>query len=61
MSILSNNGYQLVDVIGTNAATVPIHYIVKSNGFASLPLLDSVKVTGYTLVELENLLKESYS
>jgi len=60
MSILSNNGYQLVDIIGTTAATVPIHYIIKSNGFATLPLLDSIYIAGLTVLELENYLVDSY-
>lgn len=61
MSILSNNGYQLVDIIGTNSITVPIHYTIKSTGFATLPLLDSIYIAGLTLVELENDLVSRYS
>jgi len=61
MFILSNNGYQLVDVIGTTLAAVPVRYVIGSDGFASLPLLDSVHIAGYSLVNLENELKQRYS
>lgn len=61
MIILSNNGYQLIDILGTSGGFVPIEYIVKSTGFSSLPLLDSVKVEGYSLPELERYLESRYS
>ncbi len=60
MSILSNNGYQLVDIIGTSSTVIPIHYIIKSNGFATLPLLDSIYIAGFTVLELENYLVGRY-
>lgn len=60
MSILSNNGYQLVDLIGTAGYTTPITYTIRSNGFAKLPLLDSVYIQGMTQTQLEHYLVERY-
>lgn len=61
MSILSNNGYQLVDVLGTNAVSYPINYKINAYGYATLPLLDSVHVTGMTLLQLEKEMEQRYS
>lgn len=61
MSILSNNGYQLVDVIGTNAISFPINYKINVFGYATLPLLDSIQVSGMTLLQLEKELESRYS
>lgn len=61
MSILSNNGYQLVDVLGTNAVSYPINYKVNPYGYATLPLLDSVYVTGMTLLQLQRDMEQRYS
>ena len=60
MSILSNNGYQLVDVLGTTTPIIPINYIVNPYGYATLPLLDSVYVAGMTLIGLEEKLESAY-
>lgn len=60
MSILSNNGYQLVDLIGTAGYTTPITYTIRSNGFARLPLIDSVYIQGMTQSELEHYLVGRY-
>jgi polysaccharide biosynthesis/export protein len=60
MLILSNNGYQLIDILGTTGI-VPVDYLVKSTGYATLPLLDSVRVEGLTVIELENYLRQRYS
>jgi polysaccharide export outer membrane protein len=60
MLILSNNGYQLIDILGTTGI-FPLNYLVKSNGYTTLPLLDSVYVSGMTVLELERYLKGRYS
>jgi polysaccharide export outer membrane protein len=61
IQILSNNGYQLVDVVGQSAAFSPEVYTIKSEGFAILPLLDSVYLAGYTITSAENFLSTKYS
>lgn len=61
LQILSNNGYQLVDVLGQNTFYSPVVYTIRNEGFAILPLLDSVYLAGYTMTGAENLLSQRYS
>lgn len=61
VQILSNNGYQLVDVLGQGGAYNPVNYTIHNEGFAILPMLDSVYFAGYTITGAENLLSERYS
>ena len=61
VQILSNSGYQLVDVIGQAGSYSPITYVIKNEGFAVLPMLDSVYLAGYTITAAENLLSQKYA
>ena len=62
MQILSNNGYQLVDVLGRSGyAEIPYSYLVRADGLAAFPLLDSVTVVGLTTIELQNYLADRYA
>lgn len=65
IQVFSNNGYKLIDVMGPAGQTTTtgntINYLVKNEGFAILPLLDSVYLAGYTLSAAENLLSKKYA
>ncbi len=61
IQILSNNGYQLVDVLGQGGFYNPVTYIIHNEGFAILPLLDSIYMAGYSITGCENLLNDRYS
>jgi polysaccharide export outer membrane protein len=61
VQILSNNGYQLVDVLGQGGYYNPVTYTIHNEGFAVLPMLDSLYLAGYTITGAENLLSERYS
>jgi len=62
IQIFSNNGYQLIDVLGqANLIRTPMTYVIKNEGFTILPMLDSVYLAGYTLTGAENLLSVKYS
>ena len=61
VQILSNNGYQLVDVLGQGGYYSPVTYTIHNEGFAILPLLDSIYLAGYSITGAENLLSERYS
>lgn len=61
IQILSNNGYQLVDVLGQNGYYNPVTYTIHNEGFAILPMLDSLYLAGYSITGAENLLSERYS
>jgi len=61
--IYTNNGYKLVDITGGAAAapTNSVKYIIEKDGFAKLPQVGRVSLTGYTVKEAEKLLEEKYS
>ena len=63
LSIFSNGGYQLLDVLtsGSNLGAIPINYLVKDNGYVKLPMIDSVSVQGKTIDEAEKMLQTLYS
>lgn len=61
VQILSNNGYQLVDVLGQGGYYSPVTYTIHNEGFAILPMLDSIYLAGYSITGAENLLSERYS
>lgn len=61
IQILSNNGYQLVDVLGQGGYYNPVTYTVHNEGFAILPMIDSLYLAGYSLTGAENLLSDRYS
>ncbi len=62
IGVFSNNGYELIDVLGKeNTSFSSLNYIVKEDGFALLPLLDSVFLSGNTIGDAENLLQKKYS
>ncbi|GDX51512.1 hypothetical protein LBMAG27_05590 [Bacteroidota bacterium] len=61
IQILSNNGYQLVDVLSQIAFYNPVTYTIHNEGFAILPMLDSIYLAGYSITGAENLLSERYS
>ena len=61
LAVFSNNGYDLVDVfLRDNSAYSPLNYLVKQNGYALLPILDSVYLEGLTISEAEKVLEEKY-
>src|SRR5690348_11332816 len=55
MSIFSNNGYQLLDVLGQNASqtTNGINYLIKDNGYVNLPMIDSIYLKGKSVDEAQ--------
>lgn len=62
MGVFSNNGYQLVDVLTQeNSSFSAMKYLVRSNGFAILPMLDSVSVAGMSIAQAEQMLAQKYS
>ena len=61
IKIISNNVYQLVDVLGQGGYYNPVTYTIHNEGFAILPMLDSLYLAGYTITGAENLLSERYS
>jgi len=61
IQILSNNGYQLVDVLGQGGYYNPVTYTVHNEGFAILPMIDSLYLAGYSITGAENLLSDRYS
>lgn len=62
VGVFSNNGYELVDVLGRDNTTFsPLQYVVKESGYILLPMLDSVFITGFTISEAEHLLGKKYS
>ncbi len=61
VQILSNNGYQLVDVLGQGGYYVPVTYLIHNEGFTILPMLDSLYLAGYNITGAENLLSGRYS
>ena len=61
VQILSNNGYQLVDVLGQGGFYNPVTYTIHNEGFAILPMLDSLYLAGYSITGAENLLSERYA
>src|SRR5690349_21697915 len=47
VNIFSKNGYALIDVLGNEqSAFASLSYRVNPNGYARLPMLDSVKLEG---------------
>ena len=62
VGVFSNNGYELVDVLGRdNTSFSPLQYVVKESGYILLPMLDSVFITGMTITEAEHDLAKKYS
>lgn len=62
IGVFSNNGYELVDVLTRdNASLSPLSYVVKENGMVLLPMLDSVFITGYTVGDAEKFLEQKYT
>ena len=62
VGVFSNNGYELVDVLGRdNTSFSPLQYVVKESGYILLPMLDSVFITGFTITEAERTLAKKYS
>src|SRR5258705_4451112 len=51
--IYTNNGYKLVDITGTGAAstTNTVRYLIEKDGFAKLPQLGRIALKGYTIQE----------
>ena len=64
LQVFSNDGYEIVSVISSNVAqrqnTSEIEFLVKGNGYVRLPLIDSIKLEGYTIEGAEKLLQEKY-
>ncbi len=66
-SMYSNDGFKLVDLTSLNAANMGyrfesnIQYLVESDGSAKLPVLGRIKLSGYTIREVETLLEEKYA
>ena len=62
-SIYTNDGFKLVDI--TNSATgggtaATTRFRVESDGYIKLPVIDRIKIAGYTKREAEILLQEKY-
>ena len=63
--IYTNNGYQLIDMEGSVAATqnqrTTSPYLVEYDGFVKVPTLGRIKVSGLTIKQLEDTLEQKYS
>ena len=66
-SMYSNDGFKLVDLTSLNSANMEyrfesnIQYLIESDGTAKLPVLGRIKLSGYTIREVESLLEEKYA
>ena len=61
VNIFSKNGYALIDVLGNEqSAFASLSYRVNPNGYARLPMLDSIKLEGMTVGDAEKMLEEKY-
>lgn len=66
-SMYSNDGFKLVDLTSLNSTNMGyrfesnIEYLVEADGTAKLPVLGRVKVSGFTIREVESMLEEKYS
>lgn len=70
LKIYTNNGSKLIDFAsgGTSegggmarAGNLSLEYLVRKDGYAELPVLGDVKLTGYTIREAQDVLKDYYS
>lgn len=65
--IYSNDGFVLVDQglkdigVNTRAAGENVSYTVNEKGYVRLPIIDSVRVSGKTVPDVERLLEKKYS
>ncbi len=61
--IFSNDGFKIIDLANSanNINRLDIDYLVKSDGYAKLPLIGKVKVAGLTITEAESYLEEVYN
>ncbi len=67
-SLYSNDGFKLVDLTtqtanNSNAFRIQnsLEYLVESNGDIKLPVLEKVKISGYTIKDAQSYLEEKYS
>jgi polysaccharide export outer membrane protein len=62
LGVFSNNGYQLIDVLTPSGTSFsPVQFLVKASGYASLPMLDSIRLEGLTIDQAEKMLAQKYS
>ncbi|MCS6916424.1 MAG: polysaccharide biosynthesis/export family protein [Chitinophagales bacterium] len=62
LGVYANNGYELVDVLRQGGVgTTVLRYQIRQNGYAHLPMLDSVLLGGMTIYAAEQLLAQRYS
>lgn len=64
MKVLPNGGFDLVDVqevTQSNITFVGIDYLINPRGYVTLPLIDSIKLTGKTIAEAQKTLQTRYS
>jgi len=66
-TMLSNEGFKLIDLTSLNEANrdyqmnQAVSFLVSQDGNAKLPILGLTKLSGLTVVEAETLLEEKYS
>jgi polysaccharide export outer membrane protein len=64
--LFSNDGFKLIDLTSLNGnvnlsqASV-LQYLIENDGTVKLPVLGSVKLSGFTIREAENFLESKYS
>ncbi len=66
-NIYSNDGFKLIDLTSLNGSSTgyrfqsTTQYLVESDGNIKLPILGLTKLSGYTIRDAENFLKEKYA
>lgn len=63
LKIFSNDGFKLVDITGSNSATLGaegIEYVVNQNGDVKFPVIGTVNVKGLTIEQTERMLETRY-
>lgn len=68
LKIYTNNGSKLIDFVSggntdgniAGSSSTSLDYLVKKDGYAELPVLGDVKLSGLTIREAQDILKERY-
>ena len=58
--IIDPNRESFKDGNGPNTGESPVHYVVDITGTADFPLIEPIKVEGYTLQQAEEMLEKAY-
>ncbi|MCH8330057.1 MAG: polysaccharide biosynthesis/export family protein [Bacteroidetes bacterium] len=61
MRVYSNNGYNIIAVLtSAGSQSREQQYIVRSNGYIKLPIIDSINILGLSISQAENAIEEAY-